>query len=203
MKPTLFVDFDGTLCHERYWRSLPADKYQLVQDFLFGVAADPTLRRGWLRGKYTAEHINRLVAAEIGVPFEALWDLFVKDCRTMRVSPTTLKKLGDLRARFSVVLVTGNFDSFSRFTQPTIGLDKYFDYVSNSYYAGIAKTDNDGALFLKLADRFGVPISSCIVIDDSPKVCAVFFRLGGTAHLVTPERDIEYFLSKIAAATIE
>jgi len=83
IKPILFCDFDGVLCHDRYWRSLPFKEHEQVQELLF--RNDTTLLNDWLRGKYSAEEVNRLVSEEIAMPFEKLWKVFVKDCKNMRV----------------------------------------------------------------------------------------------------------------------
>lgn len=194
-KPLLFVDFDGTICFERYWRSLPSDQYRKVQELLFGE--DKTRVNDWMRGKYTAEEINQWMAKQIGIPYEELWQLFVNDCGTMKVSKHTLEKLSALRDRYTVVLMTGNMDSFSRFTATTLELERYFDYISNSFNEGKHKTDNDGEIFVEYAKKYGVPLSECVVIDDSPNVCAVFEQLGGTAYRVSPERNIESYLSQL------
>src|SRR5271154_2261777 len=94
-KPILFVDFDGTICFDKYWRSLPPEKYNQIQEFVFGQ--DKTLLNDWMRGVYTAEEINELVAEKIDIPFEELWKLFVRDCETMQVSKEILEKLSALR----------------------------------------------------------------------------------------------------------
>ncbi len=194
-KPVLFCDFDGTICHERYWRSLPTAHYDKVQKLLFGD--DKTYVNDWMKGKYTAEQANERVAQEIGEPYENVWQLFVEDCKTMNVPKETLKKLSDLRSRYTVILITGNMDSFSRFTVPSLDLESYFDCISNSYYERKHKTDNNGELFKEYADKYGATIKDCISIDDSVKVCSVFEALGGVAYPITPEKDILYYLSRI------
>ncbi|MBI3633006.1 MAG: HAD family hydrolase [Candidatus Vogelbacteria bacterium] len=195
MKPVLFCDFDGVLCFDRYWRSLPLDKYEQVQDFIF--RNDKTLVNDWMRGHYSAEEINKKVAEKVGVPYDELWDLFVEDCRTMTVSREILGRLNNLRDRFIVMLITGNMDSFSRFTHPSLDLDKYFDHISNSFHEGMHKTDNDGELFLKYVEKYNVPIKNCIVLDDSNNVCKVFAHLGGTAYLVTSDKSLEFYLNNL------
>lgn len=196
IKPILFCDFDGTLCHDRYWRKLPSDKYEKVQKLLF--RNDTTLINDWMRGKYSSEEINQFVSQKIGMPSEELWDVFVKDCRTMKVSKKALGMLNRLRDHYTVILLSGNMDSFSRFTQPALGLENYFDYISNSFHEGMHKTDNGGELFLKYAEKYNVPIQNCIIIDDSENACKVFNKLGGTTYLITKARDILYYLEKLA-----
>jgi FMN phosphatase YigB (HAD superfamily) len=194
-KPILFVDFDGTICFDRYWRSLQPEKFEMIQKLIFGE--DKTLLNNWMRGVYTAEEINKIVSENIGVPYEELWDLFVKDCETMQVSKDVLEKLNGLRSKYIVILVTGNMDSFSRFTVPALELDKYFDHINNSFFDGKLKTDNKGQVFIEYAKAFGVALNECIFLDNSPKACEVFDKLGGKAFLITPERNIGYYLDKL------
>jgi FMN phosphatase YigB (HAD superfamily) len=113
----------------------------------------------------------------------------------MQVSKRTLERLSWLRSRYIVILLTGNMDSFSRFTVPTLGLEKYFDYISNSYHEGRLKTDNNGEIFRMFTDRFGVALRECILIDDSLGACRMFEALGGVAYLVTAEKNIDYYLA--------
>lgn len=194
-KPILFCDFDGTICYERYWRSLPSGQYEKVQNLLF--RNDKTYVNDWMRGKYTAEQVNKKVAQEIGVPYEEVWQLFVNDCSTMRVPQEILEQLSALRSRYIVILITGNMDSFSRFTVPALGLENYFDYISNSYHEGKHKTDKKGEIFTEYANKFGTSLKECVVIDDSQNVCNTFEALGGKAYLVTSEKNIETHLAEL------
>jgi len=89
-------------------------------------------------------------------------------------------------------------DSFSRFTQPALALENYFDHISNSFYENIHKKDNGGEIFLKYTKRYGIPIQSCILFDDSDNVCKIFTELGGVACLITQDQNILYHLEKLA-----
>lgn len=194
-KPILFCDFDGTICHDRYWRSLPAEKYTQVQELLF--QGDMQKANDWMRGTYTAEEVNQFVAESIGMPYAELWDLFVQDCRTMRVKKEILEKLSALRQRYTVILITGNMDSFSRFSAPVLSLENYFDHISNSYYEGVSKTDNDGDLFAVYATKYGVQLSDCVLLDDNAAVCTIFERLGGKPYLVSSTHNVEYYIDQL------
>jgi len=194
-KPILFCDFDGVLCYDRYWRSLPSDKHRKLQEIFF--QNDTMLVNDWMRGKYSAEEINQIVSEKIEVPFDELWKIFVDDCQTMQVSKEVLEKLHHLRSQYTVILITGNMDSFSRFTCPVLKLTDYFDYISNSYHEGLHKTDNHGELFLKYTNKYGVAIKDCILFDDSVKVNNIFNELGGKAYLVTPEQNVQYYLDNL------
>lgn len=193
MKPILFLDFDGTICHDKYWRSLPPAQYAQVQELIFGN--DRSRLTDWMIGKYTAEEINQYVADCIGIPYDEFWKIFVRDCTTMQVSEDTLKKISSLRDTYTTILITGNMDSFTRFTVPALKLDTYFDHINNSFFEGKHKSDEQGAVFTSYADALRTPIQNCILIDDSLKNCETFTRLGGIAYQITPEKNIDQYLN--------
>ena len=149
-------------------------------------------------GKRTAEEINQIVAEDLRIPYDRLWKLFVNDCETMRVSRTTLKRISSLRDTYTCILITGNMDSFTRFTVPTLKLDDYFDYINNSYFVGKHKGDNGGAQFIEYANALNVPIESCVLIDDSVKNCDLFEKLGGTAYHISPGHDVDAYLAELS-----
>lgn len=196
IKSILFIDFDGTLCHDRFWRSLPAAQYEKVQSFLFGE--DKTHVQEWMLGKRTAEEINELLADHLGVPFQKLWDIFVQDTRSMKVSQESLNVIKNLRDKYTTILITVNMDSFSRFTVPALRLNDYFDAISNSYDEGLFKSDNDGEVFRKYIHTYQAPVESSILIDDSPSACATFLSLGGISRQVVGDNDLVYHLKQIS-----
>jgi hypothetical protein len=88
MKPILFIDFDGTLCYDRFWKSVDANTFQQIQNFLF--SQDKTIIRNWMRGFYSSEDINQLIAQQLHIPFKRLWKIFVDDCENMSISADAL-----------------------------------------------------------------------------------------------------------------
>jgi len=194
-KPILFIDFDGTLCHDRFWRSLPEEQYRNVQEFLF--SENKIYAEEWMKGKRTAEEVNKLIAEKLGISFEEIWNVFVRDAQTMRVSKEVLEPIERLRDTHTTILITVNMDSFSRFTVPALKLDRYFDAISNSYYEGKFKSDNGGQVFRDYVEKYSAPIESSILIDDSTGACETFRALGGIAYQVTPEEDLSYHLAQL------
>jgi len=172
---TLFIDFDGTICIDRFWRSSAV--YEKIQQALFIDNAEKAA--DWMRGVYTAEEISQLVSDQTGIPYESLWSIFQKDCETMYVPADILQQIQILRNSFHVVLITGNMDSFTRFTLPALKLDRYFDAIVNSYDERQLKTDNAGETFLKYCQG---SIADAILVEDSQKSVDTFRELGGTAH---------------------
>jgi phosphoglycolate phosphatase-like HAD superfamily hydrolase len=181
---TLFVDFDGTICHDRFWRSLNSAENSQIQDFLF--SGNNSIVVDWMRGAYTSEQINELVAKETGLDYEYLWTTFVHDCKTMIVQPEILNQINEVRNKFHVVLITGNMDCFSRFTVPALQLDQYFDVIVNSFNESQLKTDDNGSSFIKYVKG---SIQDAILIEDSEKSCELFKGLGGNAYKVINRED--------------
>lgn len=195
MKSILFIDFDGTLCHDRFWRSLEPELQVRVQTNLFGSKKD--LVRDWMLGKYTSEEINQMLAEELGSDYDILWSTFVNDCEKMSVSEDVLSQIGNLRNRYFTVLITDNMDSLDRFTIPALGLDQYFDLVVNSHTEKALKNDDNGSSFRKVSKKYQSPISESVLIDNSASSCNVFSDLGGKSCLVTSEKTLADWLETI------
>jgi FMN phosphatase YigB (HAD superfamily) len=189
---TLFVDFDGTICHDRFWRSLNSSESRQIQNFLF--SDNNSIITDWMRSEYTSEEINELVAKETGLDYEYLWDAFVHDCKNMTVPAEILELIKRLRNKFHVVLMTGNMDCFSRFTIPALELDKYFDVIVNSFDEKRLKTDDNGLSFMKYVKG---NIQDAILIEDSERSCEVFKGLGGNACQVMNNDDTLMYLQNL------
>ncbi len=194
-KPILFIDFNGTLCYDYFWRSLEEDLKGQVQQFLF--VDNKHIVYDWMRGCYTAEEVNTMVAEDLKVSFEELWSVFKSDCRTMNISEVVLKKINGLRSRYRTILSTDNMDSLDRFTIPALQLNRYFDVISNSYNEGKSKDDEDGGLFQKYIELYEADTTRSVLIDDSEKTCAIFEQLGGRALRVTPHQDLLFHLERL------
>ncbi|MDE2096054.1 MAG: HAD family hydrolase [Patescibacteria group bacterium] len=195
MKPILFIDFDGTLCHDRFWRSLEPTLQEKVQINLFGSKKE--LIRNWMLGKYTSEEINQMLADELGADYNKLWSTFVNDCKKMAVSQEVLDRIQSLRERYFIVLITDNMDSLDRFTVPALGLDQYFDLIVNSHTEKALKNDENGKSFQKVIEKYQSPLSESILIDNSVSSCKVFEDLGGKSCLVTPEKTLVDWLETV------
>jgi FMN phosphatase YigB (HAD superfamily) len=195
MQKALYIDFDGTLTRDRYWRSLKSEEHTKIQDLLFG--ADRSIVHDWMRGGSSAEAVNQYAAEALGLSYEYLWEVFVQDCRQMHVPRQTLDLINALRTKYVTILITGNMDSFTRFTQPALGLEQCFDHISNSYYEKKHKTDNGGELFNDWAERTGIPLGNSILIDDQSKCCDIFSSLGGYAIQTDSPEFTHSFLERL------
>lgn len=151
----------------------------------------------WMRGRHTSETINQLVADELGVPYETVWEWFMHDCRSMSVSVAALERIQELRERFWAILVTDNMDCFTRFTVPSLELDKHFDRIINSSETGKLKMDNEGEVFWDFVQGARAAMEDCVLIDNSKATCDQFAELGGKACFVDDKKTAEYWLNKL------
>lgn len=112
----------------------------------------------------------------------------------MKVSVDTLHRIEKFRSNYETVLITDNMDCFTRFTAPAQKLNSFFDAIVNSFENKKLKEHRDGEIFLQLAKKDNRTIGNCILLDNSKKSCALFSKLGGTSHLVSPETPLDYWL---------
>lgn len=193
MKPILFIDFDGTLCHDRFWRSLESNERDRVQKYLF--EENSSIVSDWMNGKHTSEDVHKIISDDLHIEYQKLWDIFVSDCRTMQVKKEDLIAISNLRKKYHTILITENMDCFDRFTVPSLKLHDYFDYIVNSYNEKLSKSDVSGTLFLKIINEKRADLTKSILIDNSENVCAIFSQLGGTSNLATPKENLYYWLN--------
>lgn len=191
---TLFVDFHGTICHDNFWRSLAEQDFRRVQKAHFEIKA--SLVNEWMRGEHTSEEINRFIAERTGLAYDLLWQTFVHDCKSMRVSLELLSVIKLLRDTHRIVLITDNMDCFDRFTVPDLSLNTVFDGIANSYNHGCLKTEKNGETFTKYL--WGT-IADAILVDDSKASCQFFEELGGTSYEVTKAQPAISHLQELAA----
>ena len=194
-KPILFIDFDGTICFDKYWRDLPKNEYKLIQNFLF--IENKHIVESWMIGKYSSEEVNKIISDSLKLSYKMIWDTFVEDCKTMSVDMDILESILKLRETYQTVLITGNMDCFSRFTVPALNLNLYFEHIINSADTGSLKDENEGSIFINYAKKLGTDISKCILIDDSEKICNLFNMLGGTPFNVNTEKNIKSYLREL------
>jgi len=189
MKRALLIDFDGTLCHDRFWRSADEKTRITIQEFLFSPDNNRIVTE-WMRGFYSSEEIHAILGKELNLDVARLWRIFVDDCRTMQIEKDVLNRILLLRNDLMTILVTDNMDCFSRFTVPALNLERYFDMILNSADIHMLKNDDNGAVYKNIFADNCSDITHSILIDDSEKSCELFKRLGGIAYHVSSERSV-------------
>lgn len=195
-KQNIFIDFDGTICFDYFWRSAPQEVNKIITKFLF--QDNTTLIENWMRGNLSSENIVTLIAENTGLNYDLIYNILVKDCQNMYISPELLQAISDLGKNNTTILITDNMDCFNRFTKPALQLEKYFSYVFNSYDFGILKDDTtSGGLFKKVCDIYKFDITKSVLVDNSEENCTIFTKLGGRAVLVKNSDDTLSILQTI------
>jgi len=194
MKPALLIDFDGTLCRDRFWQSLPPTDYKKINDFLF---AGNNLVYRWMQGLYSSENICSILADELSIDREILWKGLVADCRSMNVCADVLPMIEFLKNKYTVALVTVNMDCFDRFAVPALGLDKYFDHIINSFNEKVFKHGPDRGLFDIALARCGAQYQNSVLIDDSQNACDEFQGRGGRSLKISESNCLNYWLGML------
>ena len=150
-KQNIFIDFDGTICFDYFWRSAPQKINKTITKFLFWDHVQ--LIENWMRGKLLSEDITALIAKNTGVNYDLIYNILVKDCQNMYIPPKLLQAISDLGKNNTTILITDNMDCFNRFTKPALQLEKYFSFIFNSCDFGVLKDDiPSGGLFKKVCD---------------------------------------------------
>jgi len=202
MKNILFCDFNGVISYNKFWDTLSDPNHSLnkYHDSIRSVFFDPEINisNRWMLGDLTSESVHQIFARETGVSYEELFSIFKTECQNIDISKKILTKIENLPKNYIRILSTGNMDSFDRFTLPSNpSLTKAFDRIDNSFNVKMLKTTNNGQYFIKTAAEYEIPLSNCVVIDDSQEVCDVFTYLGGQSFCVTTEANVLNALSKL------
>ena len=187
-KQNIFIDFDGTICFDYFWRSAPKEINATIVKFLF--QDNVHLIENWMRGKFSSEEVVKNISQNTGLNYTLIWDIFVKDCKNMYVRPEILQVVSKCNVNNNTILITDNMDCFNRFTNPQIQFEKYFSYIFNSYDYGVLKDDvPTKCLFKKIIDLYDFDIKKSVLLDNSEKNCNIFSELGGTSFLVKNADD--------------
>ena len=179
-KKIVFLDWDGTLSHGRFWSGLDKESYENIQNLLFAKNESPADQ--WMKGEKTSEEVCAWLEGITGHTSSLLMDELSKSCEQMTLSDVTLHLISELRKNAYLVLITDNMDCFSRFTVPANQLQTVFDRIINSSDIARSKRDQDGLSFRETAEQYGLQLSNSILIDDSEKTCNLFQQMGGAIY---------------------
>lgn len=157
-----------------------------------------------MRGKHKSEDVCKEIAALVGLPFELIYEEFVKSCELMEFCSSEIFNLLNLikKTGLKVVIATDNMDSFLRWTYPALQ-EKYgviFDGVLNSSELGAVKEDMDrnvNLFFNKYIENKSLKYNDCVLIDDSPDKNGVFSKIGMDYIQVPTTEEFIFSLRKL------
>ena len=195
-KQNIFIDFDGTICFDYFWRSAPEEIKKTIGKFLF---QDNTyLLEDWMRGQKSSEDINQIISDNCNLDYNMIWSYFIKDCENMYIPEDILDALSACKKNNTLILITDNMDCFNRFTINKLKLLNYFHYIFNSYDYGVLKDDPlPKGLFKKVIDLNGYKKKKSVLLDNSQKNCDLFNQLGGSSFLIKDKQDVVSILKML------
>lgn len=176
MKPkVIFLDWNGTLTNDVYWGHLSDPTHhhhgyhKLFRDWLFKANKDTFSR--WVKGEYTAEAISRMMADELKVDVEIVFNELVYSCQQMKLShpdiPDVVQKLR--KKGIAVVIATNSADTFRRFTIPAMNLESLFDDFLISYERHAKKFEDEEGMrifFDEYMHKNAISYNESLLIDD-------------------------------------
>jgi beta-phosphoglucomutase len=167
----IVFDLDGVICHTdvyhyRGWKSIADD---------LGIPFDETVNNR-LRGVSRMESLEIMLEPYEGETLtdERKLDLaaikneryreMLGDMSPADLDPSVRATLDDLRGR-GLKLAIGSSSKNAKFILERIGLDDYFDAISDG--TNISRSKPDPEVFLKAAEYLGIDPARCVVIEDA------------------------------------
>src|SRR5205814_1985845 len=107
------------------------------------LGVDQVRITAWMRGQLTSEQFITVLAEELDQEFGDMYAGFVQSCVEMRLDvPEVCDSVRRIRGKGAkVYIATDNMDSISRWTGPSLGLERVFDGVLSSHQVGCLKQD--------------------------------------------------------------
>lgn len=170
---TIFLDWDGTLCHDKFWQQWQSDQnyatFLAEKDKLF---AQKDFIQNWMRGNETAESISQKLASATNLSASHILQGLRQSCETMALTNPALPHIiTQLRATgMHVVIATDNMDTFVRWTMPALHLRNLFDDILDSYTLTFLKNDMTAGkpqFFRDYLDKHATSPSHTVLVDDS------------------------------------
>lgn len=166
----IIFDLDGVICHtDQYhylaWKAL-ADRLDVyfdekINNRLRGVSRMESLKIVLERCSGTLTNEEKQALAE---EKNVLYRELLKKMSPADLSAEVKETLDALRAG-GLMLAIGSSSKNTRFILQRIGLDDYFDAVSDGN--NITNSKPDPEVFLKAAQMIGLPPKACLVVEDA------------------------------------
>jgi FMN phosphatase YigB (HAD superfamily) len=190
----IVVDFNGTLCSDRYFKTGPAGCCNWRALFEQHVFSDQKRLTDWCTGKLRTGDIAQIISSHTGLPRETVVAEMRKGCQNLAFNQEVVRFVElQRRAGRKAALVTGNMDVFTEVVAPFHHLDRAFDVIVNSADYG---TDDKLALWQVAFDKIGTGVAfrNSLLIDDSEKWTRAFEAQGGTAHRYVSEEGLRQWI---------
>ena len=164
-------DLDGVICftdeyHYQAWKAL-ADRLRIpfdrtVNNRLRGVSRMASLEI--ILEKYSGPALSEEDKLALAAEKNALYRELLGQMSPADLSDEVRETLGELRRR-GYLLAIGSSSKNAPFILERIGLDGYFDAVSDGN--NITRSKPDPEVFLKAAEKLSLPPALCLVVEDA------------------------------------
>ncbi len=169
----VFLDWYKTLSENTFWQDLEAKNeniYKAITTSCFIKNKD--LIGPWMRGVYTSEVISQVIARDTHISSRFILKELIKSAKHIEFADKQVFKIiGELQQKaIKIVLATDNMDTFTRFTVPSLKLNKLFDGILSSWEMKALKEDflnGESMFFSEYLKVNTLRPSDCVLIDDS------------------------------------
>jgi phosphoglycolate phosphatase-like HAD superfamily hydrolase len=124
---TVFFDFDGVLCKDKFYSKTLLPDYKKEYDWIeTNIFSDKKLVGQWMRNQINSDDINKLVVQGTGIDREMLSKYYTDSIRKMELNAPVADLARSLKKRgCKIGIVTDNMDVFTQIIIPNHQLDNY------------------------------------------------------------------------------
>lgn len=167
----IIFDLDGVICHTdkyhyRAWKKL-ADKLGIyfdeeINNRFRGVSRLDCM--DILLEKYEKEPLSEAEKVAYANEKNDIYRHLLKDMSPKNLSVEVKGTLDTLRKR-GIKIAIGSSSKNAKFILKQLGLEGFFDEICDGN--DISKSKPDPEVFVKAAERLGIPVNACLVIEDA------------------------------------
>ena len=186
MIEVVLFDFDGVLCHDRFYKEILLPQHQELFEWIQNnIFNNKNLFHQWMRGNINTKSINKIIAEGTGHKEDFLNDMLLKSLEKIRLDEKMFNFAKSLKEVYGkkIGIITDNMDVFSTVIVKKHKLDEVFDVIINSADYGCLKIEQNGKLFDKALSALNEKIGDCLFIDNSTQKVDFFKQKGGQGFL--------------------
>ena len=158
MVKAIIFDFFGVVGLSTY--QIVADKCALSPDQRLGLK---DVHKAFDKGFIDEKEFLQTYASTINQPYDDFVKDFFMSKKRFEASEPLLNYITELKKTYKIALLSNvNQGAYKEFIVPYIG---YFDEVMLSFQVNIAKPDE--AIYELIAQKMGLDVSECIMVDDN------------------------------------
>ena len=200
IKAVLF-DFDGVLCHDRFYEEMLLPQHQELYSWIQGnIFGNTDLFYQWMRNEVNTNDVNKFIAEGTGHKEDFLNDMLLKSLQGIRLDEKMLKLAKELKNLYGkkIAIITDNMDVFSTVIVKKHKLNEVFDVIINSANYGCLKIEQSGKLFDEALETLNEKVEDSFFVDNTIEKVEFFKQKGGQGFLYKDNfEELNNFLKTI------